>query len=197
MTYDCDSFVAFSKECGDALAEDILTRVCEAHWSVDHKRYGVEFRDIHQHDACNHTLSGTIDVGGVEYGFIIDNGNWAGTVVREWGLADDVGTYDPPKPIIYTLVPKNPLLRFDAPGLWSVYLAWRGEKWFEEIVRGYNYDRHFAPGGKTEGYWKAKADQRGLKIAPTEDYEALLIAKPPIPKAEFEKLVAALSEPLP
>lgn len=197
MDLDCTAFAAFCREHGDDAAEDVLTRICEAQWCGDWARFGIEIRDIHQWNACNHTISGEIEVKGVQYGFIVDNGDWAGTVVQEWGLADDVGTFDPPEPTIYTLIPKNPLLRFDSPGLWSVYLAWRGQSWFEEIVRGYNYDRHFAPGGKTESYWSAKADQRGLKLAPTENYEALLVAEAPIPKADFEKLVAALSESSP
>ena len=144
-------------------SEESLTRICEAHWYKSGS--GVKFIDIHQHDACNHTLSGTIDVGGVEYGFIIDNGNWAGTVVRAWGDPEDVGVYDPgPPPEMATFVPVDDSLSETSPGLFNVYLAWRKESWFVEKERGYNYDRHFAPGGKTESYYRDWAAKKGMKI---------------------------------
>lgn len=150
----------------DVLAEpteEILTRICEAHWNGC-KGEGIHFSDVYQHDAINHTLSGTIEADGVSYGFIIRNGNWNGTEVLEWGLEDDVGSYqhpEPPEPI--TFVPNDPHLFARSPEMFKVYGMWRKEKWFTEKVGGYNYDRHFAPGGKTETYYREWAAKRGMK----------------------------------
>jgi hypothetical protein len=36
--------------------------------------------------------------------------------------------------------------------------------WFKDKEMGYNYDSHFAPGGKTEAYYRDWADSLGLII---------------------------------
>jgi hypothetical protein len=150
--------------------EETLERICEAHWSSHGKDAdGVHFSDIHTHNACNHTLSGTVDVDGVIYGFVIDSGNNAGTVVREWGPADDVGVYEPGPPVRWTLVPKNPNLKETSPALWSVYLAWQKESWFAKMISDYSYDRHFQPGCQIENHYRALADKRGLKFTVVDD----------------------------
>lgn len=147
-------------------SEKSLTRICEAHWTHGASGGdGVKFLDVHQHNACNHTLSGTIEIGGVEHGFIIDNGNLDGTVVRAWGDPEDVGTYDPgPPPEPRTFIPKDDDLFITKPGLFKVYLYWREQKWFKDKEQGYNYDRHFAPGGKTEKYYSEWAETKGMKV---------------------------------
>lgn len=141
--------------------DEALERICDAHWNSGGE--GVKFRDIHQHNACNHTLSGTIEIDGTEYGFIIQNGDWNGTVVDKWGLADDVGTYKPEPPTLFTFVPMDDTLRTSKPHMWQVYLAWRKEKWFQDKERAYNYDRHFQPGGAIENHYREWAAKKGMK----------------------------------
>lgn len=171
---DCKAFVDFCATSGDAVAAEFLEELCNMEWSRDTKSPRIRISSSHQHNACNYTHSGTVTIDGVEYGFIIDNGDWNGTVVREWGLADDVGSYEPPRPTIYTFVPTDDALKDDKPGLWLVYLHWREQPWFQEKERGYNYDRHFAPGGKTETYYHEWAASKGMKIASSEAAQEII-----------------------
>ncbi len=189
-------FHQFEEEFGQQAAEDVMTAICESHWNqpkmyqADHA--GVTFTEIHEHDAINHTLSGRIEWQGIEYGFIVRNGNWDGTTVLEWGLAEDVGRYVPPQPTVYVCVPRNSVGFLNTlHGFYmfrDVFLAWKKEEWVKEIERSYNYDRHFQPGSKTETYWQAKAGQRGLKLEHPEVLERLM--------KEFEPLNAMTKEQL-
>lgn len=62
---------------------DHLERIADAQWGGSGD--GIHFSDIYQHNACNHTLSGTIVDGDETYGFTIESGDWNGTVVLGWG----------------------------------------------------------------------------------------------------------------
>lgn len=82
----------FCNKYGDEAAEELLTRICEAHWNgVSHKDetlYGVDFQDIFQYNECNHKLTGRILYENEVYSFVIDNGNWGGTEVKEFFKED-------------------------------------------------------------------------------------------------------------
>jgi len=171
---DHPAFLSFCEKHGDDVATDFLGRLADMQWSDVRSKDGIAISDVHQHNACNHTISGTFDHAGESFGFVIESGDWAGTVVRDWGPADDIACYDPPKPTVYTYVPNNPTLKFDRPGLWEVFLQWRKQPWFEDKVRGYNYDRHFAPGGKTESYYRDWASSKGLRIVDTEEAQRII-----------------------
>lgn len=152
--------------------EEVLQEICETFYHhlnpvVDGR---VRIDVVHQHDAINYSFSGSIKLEDGDYGFIIQDGNFNGTVVEEWGKADDVGMYIPPEPSEpMSFVPIDPNL---PKGLQKVYLKWRKEPWFKEKEGGYNYDRHFAPGGKTEEYYKKWAATRGLKPGLFSEYKA-------------------------
>lgn len=187
------SFEDFEVKYGIAVASDTLQRVCEAAYTErgykKHDCPGVTIGSIHGHDAINMTFTGTVLMpDGIEYGFIIEDGNWNGTVVQEWGLAEHVGTYEPPKPNPYRLFPRHAAtLRVERPALWAVYLAWRRETWFTDLERGYNYDRHFSPGVVTDGHytgpssvatkrgliWKLESDVEDFIARPDSDFEWL------------------------
>lgn len=158
------NFMAFCAKYGDDAGVDVMEKIADAMWERQ-PRHGVTFRDIHQHNACNHTASGDIEYQGETFGFVIESGDRSGTVILEWGPSEDVGTYQPEPPTIYTFVPQEDNLKETRPGLWAVYLAWTKQPWFQEKERGYNYDRHFAPGGKTESYYRDWAATKGMKIA--------------------------------
>lgn len=185
---DCKAFLAFCERVGDDVATSFLQELCDMEWHGDKKSGDISISSSHRHDMVNFTHSGTFTHDGVEYGFVIDNGNWNGTVVREWGPADDVAEYEPPKPTYWTFVPSDPSMKEDRPFMWEVYLAWRKTEWFNEKVRGYNYDKHFAPGGKTETYYREWAAKKGMKIE-TQEYADEMIARPKrdlIPLADIE-----------
>jgi len=162
MTLDCPEFELFVESVGSDVAGDLLTQICEAYWNDDNS--DVTITDLHRHDAINVTVSGHLTHEGREWHFIIDDGNWAGTVVREWGTVDEVGCYEPPPPTIFRLVPLNDNLEAERPQMYKVYLAWKSIDWFKKLESDYNYDRHFAPGSKTESHYRAKASAKGLKF---------------------------------
>jgi hypothetical protein len=140
---------------------EVLDRIDDAHWNGC-KGEGIVM-SAYRHNACNHTLSGEIEVDGDRYSFVIDSGDWGGTVVHEWCSPDEAkGFREPEPPEPYTFVPNAPNLLENRPALFKVYGMWRKEAWFKDLERGYNYDRHFAPGTKTESHYREKAQKRGL-----------------------------------
>jgi hypothetical protein len=141
-------------------SEEVLERICDAHWNGQDIN-GVVFLDKYRHDAINYTLSGTVEVDGKVYGFIIDDGNWDGTVVRAWGDPEDVSIYQPSPREPLTFVPKNHHLEGLA---LQKYLLLRKSDWFKKIVGEMNYDMHFAPGTKTTSYYREWAEKKGLTI---------------------------------
>lgn len=148
---------------------EILDRISDAHWGGC-KGEGITM-SAYQHNACNHTLSGEIDVDGKRYSFVIDSGDRNGTVVREWCAPEDSqGFQEPEPPEPYTFVPADPLLLKNRPAMFRVYAQWRKASWFKDMERGYNYDRHFAPGTKTESHYVEKASARGLRAGYLSDF---------------------------
>jgi hypothetical protein len=171
--YEHPGFAAFCDRFGEAVVLDFMERLADLSWSGDRVSAdgSIRITDCYQHNAANHTYSGTLSHAGEEFGFIIEQGDRNGTLVRDFGPADDVGTFDPPEPELYTFVPADDELKTKRPEMYAVYLAWTKEEWFKEKVRGYNYDRHFAPGGKTETYYREWAAKKGLKPALESDHE--------------------------
>ena len=161
---DCEEFNKFAEIVGDDTVCDILERVCDCICNKE-SAHDIIISDIYQHDVVNHTGTGSFKHDGIEYGFIIESGNNRGTVVIEFGLVDDVGCYEPPEPTQYTFVPKDDNLKETNPQMYGVYMEWIKTSWFKEQVRNYMYDIHYAPGGKTESYYRDWADKKGLKIA--------------------------------
>lgn len=161
-----DGFAAFCARFGDEAGQEVMERIADAGWN--RKGDGVSFKDIHQINACNHVYSGVITHAGEDFGFIIESGDIHGTLIREWGAADEIGTYQSPAPTLYTFAPADDELKQKRPELYGVYLAWRKTDWFRDKERGYNYDRHFAPGGKTEDHYRAWAASKGMKIVPAD-----------------------------
>jgi len=176
---DCRAFNDFCAEHGDDVAADVMDRLAEAAWSGSCD--GVKVLDRHHHNVVNVTMTAKITVADKEYGAIVDCGDWNGTVIREWGDHEEVGYYQPPKPTIYTFIPNKWL----PDGLFKLYQRWTKEDWFKEKVHAYNYDKHFAPGGKTENHYRDWAKSKGLEIV-TEESQADYIKRGPMTKEEQE-----------
>jgi hypothetical protein len=139
---------------------ELLEQITEAHWNGS-KDPQVHFRCIHTIDILNHVLSGTVEHDGHSYGFVIRNGDWNGTEVEEWGDADDVRTYEPPKLDPLTLLPIREDITLQK---LLIYFQWRDESWFQEQVRKTAYDFHFSPTGTIHKYWGDEAKKRHLAI---------------------------------
>lgn len=149
--------------------EEVLERICDAQWNGSGP--GIVLLDVYKFNACNHVLSGTIEVNDETYGFIIENGDWNGTVVKAWGDPEDVGTYqhpEPPEPL--TFIPNDRTLCISRPAIFEIYLGWRKENWFTEKQSAYNYDRHFQPGGCTEKYYREWAKKKGMIIGSMDQF---------------------------
>lgn len=168
----CERFDQFKEKFGESIAYELLERICEAHcrmqkrldWNGGTAGDGVKFSNIYKHDVCNYTLSGQIEFAGETYYFIIDNGNYDGTVVREFGGIDDVSIYKPPKPIQFMFVPEDDDLKEKRPSMYKVYQNWTKEKWFIEQLAKYHYDRYFQPGNAIETHYKKWVASKGMKI---------------------------------
>lgn len=144
-------------------SDEIVERICELAWAGGKDDgCGIRITEITRHNAANQTYVGTVDYDGHRYGFVIDNGDWAGTVVQEWGTEDVAQAYRAPEPSLAVFVPSNPFLSIEAPAKFDLYCMWRTENWLKELERSYNYDRHFSPGLVTENHYRAAAAKRGL-----------------------------------
>lgn len=108
-----------------------------------------------------------------EFWFLLDNGNWTGTVLRGW---EEAGQQKMPtdEPTQWTLVPRPDVVS-DALAterghiLFQVWEAFLTRKEVAEIPGKYAYDKFFAPGGKTEAYWRDRAAKYKLVLS-TQEY---------------------------
>ncbi len=94
----------------DDVAQRITEAFCSSFNSKNKTDYGVRIIDIHQHNACNHTVTGVVVVDGADFGFVVQIGDWNGFDIREYGPADDctqVYSYEPPKETRFILRPTN------------------------------------------------------------------------------------------
>lgn len=186
-------FEDFAKKYGESIADNTLQTVCEAAYAEcgrsKHTYEGVTISAIHRHDAINMTFTGSVIMSdGVIYAFVIEDGDWNGTVVHEWCLEEFAEGYEPPQPNPWCLFPRHAFnLRADKPALWKVYLQWRKEAWFTELERAYNYDNHFAPGVMTSSHYTGPssiASKRGLVWKTQSEVEAFIAR----PDSDFEGL---------
>ena len=76
--------------------EDIMLAISEAALSNIHDPR-VTITDVYEKDVVNHVISGTIELDGLLYGFVQENGNMNGDLLLEWGLAEDVDEYEKPR----------------------------------------------------------------------------------------------------
>lgn len=139
---------------------EALERICCA--GAGDKVAGVFLSDIYSMDALNQVLSGVIDVDGEEYGFIVESGNWNGTVVKAWGDPDDVGTYRPPERESPRFIPddENRTVQEDFFFLQKT----RKSEWFKGQEESYHYDRHVQPGAEIENYYRAWARNMHFRV---------------------------------
>lgn len=166
-----DQITEFSAKYNEDLATQILEGMCDAAWRGEDS-FKVTYIDAdidcsvssEMINASNHILSGSIYLDDDEWCYSVESGDNNGTVIHEWCREEDYQQYDVPPPVQAILVPQDDFLKQERPEMYKVYLAWKKLDWFTEMQRSYNYDRMFAPGLKTEGYWKAKAAEKGLKF---------------------------------
>lgn len=149
-------------------ADEISERISDAFCRLSAQRGtdgGVTLLDVHQHNAVNHTLTGTIEVDGQTFGFICDIGDWAGFRMVEWGNHEDIGYYKPPEIEPITLLPK--WYEWDEKSYGfrvQSYARFLRRKDVIDKLAAYHYDRHFQPGGYVEDYYRTWATQIGGEL---------------------------------
>lgn len=169
------AFEQFCAKYGENAGTEVMERIADAMWDKEPGRR-VKITDLHTLNAYNHIVDGDIEHAGEWFSFSVESGDRRGTFVREWGAHGSVAGYEPEPPIVYDLMPANHALEIERPGMFGVYMAWRETKWFREMAESYNYDRHFAPGFKTENHYRTKAAERGLVFAVDGDVKARIAA---------------------
>ncbi|WP_406586427.1 hypothetical protein [Asaia lannensis] len=180
------AFEQFCAKYGDDAGTEVMERIGDAMFEKD-PGDRIKILDVHALNACNHIVDGDIEHAGKWFSFSVESGDRRGTFVREWGAHGSVAGYEPEPPIVYDLMPANRALEIKRPGMFGVYLAWREMEWFRKLAQSYNYDRHFAPGGKTENHYRAKGAERGLVFAIDADVKARIDAFKALAKAKGER----------
>jgi hypothetical protein len=83
-----EEFQAFCERYGDDTATGMLEDICcqetSREWPWRIEIYDYQTRD---REGANATISGYVYFRAKTWGFVIDNGNWNGTVVRIWERA--------------------------------------------------------------------------------------------------------------
>lgn len=165
-----DPYAAFERDVPEHLREDAMQMMAEATGGYgDHDCIHILDRD--RLDAINFRAHGIITIGGEEYTFQMEDGNWNGTVLLSWNEGKPFEHHVPTK---WALQPnrelvdkaimsgKGPFLIFK----WDAILKNRPD--VAAIPGKYSYDRHFAPGGKIETYWRGKAASHHFDIVTEE-----------------------------
>lgn len=149
----------------------------------DHPSVTILDRD--RHDAINVTAHGIVVVEGVEHRFIVDDGNWNGTVLRDWD-GDEVFEYH--KPTVYALQPEarlidEAIMSGKGPFLLMKWDAMLRHADIASIPGNYAYDRRFQPGGFIEGHYRKAAAKHRLVIVDEETANETrrLLASPEVP----------------
>lgn len=152
----------------DQPPDDILDLICEAMYKCDSGHYSsdpvVYIYTLEKHDVLNRTCHGMVALDDGEYEFLIEDGNWNGTVVRKWGQTPI--QYEPQPPVRYTFAPKMAL----SLEILAAYVAIRKTEEFQQMESGYNYDRYF--NGKLKRYWDWAKLHR-LEIVPMGNWDKL------------------------
>lgn len=163
---------AFERDIPPDQQEMVMTEICEAAIDGRGQHGRVYITNVDHMDVINLCASGSIEIDGTEFWFIVENGNWNGTVLRGWEEAGQQ-KFEHHTPTQWALVPRNDLVG-DAIALgrgpflvakWDAMLA-RAD--VASIPSKYAYDRHFQPGGKVERHWKDAAAKYGFVLTDQE-----------------------------
>ena len=105
------TFDDFCSKYGQAEADAVLTRICEAHWGGNKKNIYNLSVEMLDREGANHRLTGEVVYDNARYSFTIENGNWNGTEVSEFELIESW---------------ENP---------WLIY-----SQYFERMINNFQYD---------------------------------------------------------
>lgn len=160
---------AFEATVPAHLQEDVMQMIAEAAggW-CDHSSVTILDRD--RHDAINVTAHGIVMVEGVEHRFIVDDGNWNGTVLRDW---DGDMVFEHHRPTVYALQPEarlidQAIMSGKGPFLLMKWDAMLRHADIASIPGKYAYDRMMQPGGLIEDHYRKAAAKHHFVIVDEE-----------------------------
>jgi hypothetical protein len=165
-----DPDAAFERDVPEDIRDDLYQAMAEATASGE-SRGDVSICEHDRIDAINCTASGFVRVGDREYAFEMEDGNSRGTVLLHWG--PDERPFERHEPIRYAVQPSREAIALSVeagrvPLLLAKWTAIAAQPQVAEILRGYGYDRYFAPGHVTETHWRDRAARMGLVIVDQE-----------------------------
>lgn len=163
-----DPYAAFERDVPVHLREGAMIAMAEAA-HIDGIA-GVTILDRDRLDAINCRAHGVIEIDGVEYSFQVQDGNWNGTELLAW---DEDKVFEHHVPTKWALQPVARLVDEAITGGRGAFLL---AKWDAMLLRQeiasipgkYGYDRHFAPGLKTEQHWRDAAFKNHFDLVSEE-----------------------------
>lgn len=164
-----DAYQAFERDVPAQMHDDVMTMLSEAAHD-DGAHDAVTILDRDQLNAVNVRVSGIVTIGDVEYTFHLEDGDRNGTRLLAW---EDDKPFEYHVPTRWTLAPQQRLIDNAILNDKGPFLIW---KWDAMIARPeiaaiaskYAYDRHFAPGSKTEKHWRDAAARHHFDIVSEE-----------------------------
>lgn len=134
--------------------------------------------DVCRVDACNHIATGSFWAGSIVYGFKVESGNNNGFVWKDINERGDIPDIEREN-VTYALVPNaaavaraidsSPNARMLL-NLWDTLTSYEP---YKSLAGNYAYDKHFAPGEKTERYWQSKAESVNLTITTKDEADEI------------------------
>lgn len=161
---------AFAASVPAHLQDDVMQMMAEAVGGYG-RHESVTILDSDRMDAINVRAHGIVTVEGVEYRFIMRDGNNDGTVLEDW---DGDAVFEHHKPTLYALQPERGLIdkaTMSGKGAfllmkWDAMLA--NHRDIADIPRKYAYDRHFQPGIISERHYREAAAKHHFVIVDEE-----------------------------
>ena len=150
--------------------EDVLTAIAEAAQGCGNDDR-ITILEVDRIDAINVRAQGIIEIDDVEHVFIVEDGNWNGTVLHSW---DDDAEFKPAQRSTWALAPRNDLVggalaSGDGKFLIRKWDALLKRPEVSEIPGKYTYDRMMQPGCVIEKHYREAAAKHGFVIVTADE----------------------------
>lgn len=161
---------AFERDIPGASRDDIQTQIEEAMWYDDDAAVTILTKE--RANMCNVVAEGVITIGGREFWFHAESGDYNGFVLRGWEEAGQ--EYEPVRRTIWVLAPPMRLVytRIQEGRGQALLDLWGGmlkQPDLADLAQKYAYDRYMQPGLVVESYWRSRAAERGFEIVCEEE----------------------------
>ncbi len=164
---------AFDADIPAAIRDDIMTAISEAAHLGEGTHGYVHILEQDRIDAINVRAEGVVTIEGKEYWFIVQDGNWNGTVLEGWVFSGKQNFEPLPVPQ-WALAPRPDLVSDaigsgNGPFLIAKWDALMSRPDVARIPGNYAYDRRVQPGLKIEQHYRDTAAQYGFVLTDAEN----------------------------